>query len=468
MKTIRNPSVQINSKITSDKVVDQALVKLKNLFREKEIEQIAWETRFVKRSSARLWGFNFLKSILLLSCDKQGTLERMSEMVTRVDQRVKISAQALMKRINQETSVQFLQNLYSKILKEKIMSIQEPPAELLMYFSKILLQDSSTINLHEKLQEHFKGSGGRASKASAKFDVIYNWKSKDYEEITLTDRGEADQKLGLKISDFVTEKTLVIRDLGYLRVDSLVEIVSKKAFFLSRLRSSLQVYLNADDRHPTDIADYIAKYYKNTNQLDLTVYITPKKLPVRLVIYKAPERVATERRRKAKATAKKEGRNLRDKTLKFMDYSLFITNVPTEIWQPEVIGTVYRIRWQIELIFKCWKSKIGIHYLKGIDPRRIRCLIYAKLILILLMQQVYKLVDFIGSSFLNRIVSMYKVYAWLQNSERLLQLIKGKLELWERKWFVQTIFNSMCMQKRKRKTTLESISEGEFYCSNLS
>jgi len=189
--------------------------------------------RFFNRERYKLLGFDFLVSLLVSSCEgAHSTLEKMSEIVTRVNHKVKISAQALMKRINQETSVQFLKSVYSKILKEKILSLEDIPAELLVHFSKILLQDSSVINLHEKLQEHFKGSGGRASKASAKFDVIYDWKSKNYEQIILTDRGEADQKLGLKIDDFITENSLVIRDLGYLRIDSLIRII-----YRSRLKN---------------------------------------------------------------------------------------------------------------------------------------------------------------------------------------------------------------------------------------
>jgi len=242
---IHDPTLQINAKFAQDHVIGQVLQKIKNQFSKKAIEQIAKETNFIKRSSCKLLGFDFLASSLILSCSgAHATLEKMSEIVTRVNHRVTISAQALMKRINQQESVQFLKCVYAKILKEKILTLEDVPSELLVHFSKILLQDSSVINLHEKLQEHFKGSGGRASKASAKFDVIYDWKSKNYEQIILTDRGEADQKLGLKIDDFVTENSLIIRDLGYLRVDGLMKIVSKKAFFLSRLRSSLEVYLN--------------------------------------------------------------------------------------------------------------------------------------------------------------------------------------------------------------------------------
>jgi Transposase DDE domain len=39
-----------------------------------------------------------------------------------------------------------------------------------------------------------------------------------------------------------------------------------------------------------------------------------------------------------------------------LTWNLFITNVPQTIWQPQTVLRVYPIRWQVELIFKSWKS----------------------------------------------------------------------------------------------------------------
>lgn len=41
----------------------------------------------------------------------------------------------------------------------------------------------------------------------------------------------------------------------------------------------------------------------------------------------------------------------------------------TTVWGAEIVGTVYTVRWQIELIFKNWKSQLQINYLKGINPK---------------------------------------------------------------------------------------------------
>ncbi|AIK38015.1 transposase DDE domain protein [Bacillus pseudomycoides] len=61
-----------------------------------------------------------------------------------------------------------------------------------------------------------------------------------------------------------------------------------------------------------------------------------------------------------------------------------MTNIPTE-WVPkEKICDLYSLRWQIELLFKIWKSWFQIHRCKSIKQERLECHLYGQLISILL------------------------------------------------------------------------------------
>ncbi|WP_195655631.1 transposase [Bacteroides sp. 1001136B_160425_E2] len=60
-----------------------------------------------------------------------------------------------------------------------------------------------------------------------------------------------------------------------------------------------------------------------------------------------------------------------------------MTNVPSYILSAKDIQDLYHIRWQIELIFKQWKSTYGIHRISTMKVYRFLCMFYAKLILIL-------------------------------------------------------------------------------------
>ena len=63
--------------------------------------------------------------------------------------------------------------------------------------------------------------------------------------------------------------------------------------------------------------------------------------------------------------------------------TVYMTNIPTE-WVPKKIYDLYSLRWQIELLFKIWKSWFRIHRCKSIKQERLECHLYGQLISILL------------------------------------------------------------------------------------
>ena len=52
---------------------------------------------------------------------------------------------------------------------------------------------------------------------------------------------------------------MVIRDLGYFNLSNFSKIVNKKAYFLSRLSKSVNVYLNKSDEQPLNLIEYLEK-----------------------------------------------------------------------------------------------------------------------------------------------------------------------------------------------------------------
>ena len=71
---------------------------------------------------------------------------------------------------------------------------------------------------------------------------------------------------------------------------------------------------------------------------------------------RVPQEVADRRRQKAKDKAKSKGRTPSQAYLALLDWTLFVTNVPAEMLSGQQVATLYRVRWQVELVFKLWKS----------------------------------------------------------------------------------------------------------------
>jgi len=66
-----------------------------------------------------------------------------------------------------------------------------------------------------------------------------------------------------------------------------------------------------------------------------------------------------------------------------MAWNLFITNVPPTIWKTATIIKVYPLRWQIELIFKSWKSYLHLASLHDQKEDSTLCYLYGRMLLIL-------------------------------------------------------------------------------------
>lgn len=461
-QNVCKPKKKLTQKESSH-LSQKVLKKICQSIQKKTVNQIAFSSKFIQRSSSKFNGFQFLTTMLISSIDSEhATLEKISD-IFRSQYTIRIRSQSIMERLNDESAVIFFKNIFKKMLANQFDSFtKEIAPKLLSQFSKILIQDSSTCDLNQQLSSAFKGSGGRASKASLKLDVIYDFKSKRFENFTLTDRSEADQKLGWKILDYLTSGTLVIRDLGYLRMDCIQKIVQAGGFFLSRMKNNTCVYLNETDVDQLDLAKYLHENFRKAGVVDLTVYITSERIRTRLVAYRVPEVISAQRRRAAHAKAKKEGRTLSQKSLTLLDFSLFITNVSVQIWPAQVVGTVYRIRWQIELMFKNWKSRLRIDCLNGVNEFRISCLIYARAILVLIINEIYKLLDYVGQC-INKVVSIHKVYAWLKCANRLKRIIAGRLSWWEERYLDDLVITCLAHQNRKRKTSLKAIQDEDFY-----
>jgi hypothetical protein len=65
-------------------------------------------------------------------------------------------------------------------------------------------------------------------------------------------------------------------------------------------------------------------------------------------------------------------------------WNLYVTNISREKLPTESVGTLYSLRWQIELVFKGAKSFLGLSEICGKQSPRVLCQIYGRLIVLVL------------------------------------------------------------------------------------
>jgi hypothetical protein len=450
---------------TAPRLWNRVKNKISTLFPPDELSQIARKVKFIQRNTSLLQAKDFVELMTVVSHDPRiMSLERLCSTLRTLNPEADLTPQSLMERINQPASATFLKSIFFNTLEKALVDIVERiPPKLLRAFKNVYLEDCTECALNEELQEAFKGSSGGASTSSVKIDFIYEVTRKNIFSAELTDRRSPDQILAKKHLDIIQEGDLWIRDLGFFCAIVLKVIIQTGAFFLSRLHASAYVYLNENDSEQVDLAEHLNRHYLNDSVIDLQVFVTAEKIPCRLIAYRAPREIAEKRRRESNAEAKKKGRTRKQANINRLDFTFFITNVPKDIWKPEVVGTIYTVRWQIELIFKNWKTSLQIHYLKGTNADRIRCLLYGKLITIVLMHIIYKVADWYAQK-KGREISLHKVVSWLKVDNKIASIILQGFSWGLFITLEMEIPKTMCKNKRKRKTTESAIKEGVHYC----
>jgi hypothetical protein len=326
--------------------------KLITLFAPEQLETLAWQSRFIQRASSKLTGTDFFALMTTDMLDNPAvSFGGLCDILAQRHPEAAMTPQALQQRMTTPEAVTYLYDVLQLALREQLPPLYaQLPAAALTAFGRVFLEDSTQCCLHERLAEAFKGSGGNASRSTVKIDVIYELLAHQIHALTVTDGRAADQGLATTIMASLRAGDLVIRDLGYFSVDVLRQIAAKDAWFLSRLSSKVAVYASAEaTAEAVALVDHVQPSVAQHGVGDFAVALGAPRLPCRLLAYHLPAEVVEQRRRQAYETARKKGRTPTHTYLHWLQYGWYITNVGATVWPAEVVATVYRIRWQIEI-----------------------------------------------------------------------------------------------------------------------
>ena len=187
----------------------------------------------------------------------------------------------------------------------------------------------------------------------------------------------------------INKGDLVIRDLGYFNLSVLTGFADQGASFISRLNTSILVFEPDTIEKISFKGLYDRMCKQKQTRCEKQVLVGKGKLEqLRLIVEIVPEKVFEERIRKANKQNKENGWTTSEEYKARCRFNLFITNVPNEVLSSEEVMLTYRLRWQIELMFKNWKSVCKINKLQPMKYERFACLLFSKLILILLNMQI--------------------------------------------------------------------------------
>ena len=334
---------------------------------------LARETGFCRRRS-KLSAACFVQSVVLgWLAHPRATLHQLTQRAA--DRGVRLSPQGLAQRFTPAAAA-LLRQVWEAALAEVIAA--DPGAvELLARFPAVVVLDSTTVALPDALADVWVGCGGRGargSQAALKLTVALDLGTGRL--AALPSAGKTQDKASPLQHAPLPPGALRITDLGFWSLGVLAAIAAQGAFFLSRLHLQTAVFAAGGDR--LDLADWLGR--QRRRRLSVAVELGAEaRLPARLLAVRVPRRVAAARRAAIRAAARREGERPSAPKLALAEWTLLVTNAPPAVLAIREALVLARARWQIELLFKLWKSEGRLDEWRSADPDRILCEVYAKL-----------------------------------------------------------------------------------------
>lgn len=338
-------------------------------------EQHARATGFLRRQR-KLTAAVFVKALVFGFLAKpKASLDELTRIAATLG--VTITPQAFDERYTPEAA-----ELLRRVLQASIQAMitADPVAlAILDRFTEVVLLDSSTISLPEALRSAWAGCGSvnpAAGNAALKLSVAWDLKTGRLRGPML-DAGRVNDKKTALAQEVLPRGALRIADLGYFRLATLRQMDRDGVYFLSRFQAGTVLYDAQGQRWPL-----LSQWLQDSGvRVDQEIRLgQQERLPCRLLAARVPEAVAQQRIQRLREEAAQDGRNLSPECVALATWTVLVTNVPTQRLNVEEALALGRARWQIELLFKLWKSQGGIDEWTSVKPAQILCQVYAKLI----------------------------------------------------------------------------------------
>jgi hypothetical protein len=250
---------------------------------------------------------------------------------------------------------------------------------LLQRFSGLYLQDSTQLALPAELAQVWRGNGGKDSGAALKLQVQWEWLTGQWLHVSLHDGRAGDGAAPAQVAP-LPPGALRLADLGYFNLEVLAATAAQQAYFLTRLKAGTHLF--TADGTPLAVVRWLRR---QPPEVDVAVQVGQRqRLPSRLIAVRVPPAVAAARRRRLRRAAQEQGHTVSAERLALAAWTLLLTNIPPDQLTTDEVQTVARVRWQIELLFKLWKSRGRLAHSRSAKPWRQLTEIYAKLLGLLL------------------------------------------------------------------------------------
>ena len=254
----------------------------------------------------------------------------------------------------------FMRQVYQMLLRNLSQNVLRAAlGQNLRRFTDIVIQDGSSFAVHDGLAQTFGGRFTKNRPAAVELHTCLSVFSDQVVQAQLAPDKQAERDFLPKPEQL--KGKLLLADRGYPCLDYFEQVIAAGGFFLMRIKTDVNPKILAvhggGRRRPRHEGYRLRKVlgWLPRQRLDLNVaWDRPqgRTLRLRLVLIWVPDN---------------------------NQFTMLVTNVSRRTLSARQVAEVYRLRWQVELMFKEWKSHANLHEFHSAKAALVEGLIWASL-----------------------------------------------------------------------------------------
>lgn len=336
---------------------------LQSLLSYDELHQLACDTGAHKRQR-KLHPLMLLEGLLVTSGDGEGRLAGALDYI-RWAYDIEVNRSAIYKRVTKEFSA-FAQAVCQRVLERRIAAEHPEMKGRLAAFRDLWAYDSTTVRLRAGLAEVFSSGARVKDRAGVKLHGAVSLRSAALVQMKLTPERVADITaidLGRQLDD-----VLVLLDRGYAAHRLFASIDEGGGAYVTRLKLSSNPTVTAVRRGKPRNGSAKGMSFDDALEAGLIKLGEVSDLDVQL-------RIGNQQTHPARVVG--VPRVLDDGSEQTWWY---LTNLDRKTFPPETLADLYRMRWEVELLWKQLKSRFRLADIDSLTKHNVEMLMHVSVL----------------------------------------------------------------------------------------
>ena len=320
--------------------LNTAAKKLRRALSDQALCDLGYATGFMQRKRKLLPSWLAASVICTLATQK---VEWIADLLRGFNAMTRESVQykPFHNQLAKKSFPRFMQAVFERLVEHLLVAVLEPvPETALSTFSDIILQDGSSFAIADSLAGQFPGRFRKISPAAIEVHATMSVFSDNAVRVSVAPDSQGERDF-LPCSEDLRGK-LLLADRGYCGVEFAQELAKVGASFIIRFTKGInptvkEVSIGGKRQRSLSMKkfkDIVGKLTGKSADLSVTWRRKGEAVELRLLAIWNPLR---------------------------KHHTLLVTNLNPEAFSMEAVGTLYRLRWQVEHVFKDYKSYANLH-----------------------------------------------------------------------------------------------------------